>query len=126
MARLRTVAATVSLVEGAWGLVLAFGGGALSEIPRSTGWSETALAAIVIVLVIDSLVCVVGLAWAFYVSALLSVVALPFIPGGPGLGALFLGSLLLALVTVILDVVAARRKEFISEQNHPLNLPVFG
>jgi len=86
-----------------------------------------------VILVIDSLVCYLGWTKAFYASAVLSalgildVVAAGPSPSGPefALGA-FLFSVSLGLLTIALDIVAARRRTFVPEENHPLNLPVFG
>jgi len=78
------------------------------------------------ILVLDSALCFWGISSAYYVSALLSVVMLVFVPGGIQLGDLFLTSVAAAAITVVLDALAARSREYIPEKDHPMNLPVFG
>ncbi|MDA4112931.1 MAG: hypothetical protein OK474_02690 [Thaumarchaeota archaeon] len=84
-------------------------------------------------MLVDSLVCFLAFSRAFYISALLSVIVAFLVlvsvaaswqtwtsyPATPA-------SILLGLATVVLDIIAARRKTYVSEENHPLNLPVFG
>ena len=89
-----------------------------------------------IILLVDSLVCFLAVLRAFYVSAAVSALALLLVlfsvwgtissmqvwvnyPAIPV-------SILLGMVTMVLDVIAARRKTYVSDEHHPLNLPVFG
>ena len=135
MSRIRKTAATVSLLNGAWGIVV---GVFWTRVFGAPPWqNETSLTpggisidiAILVVgvfLVLDSAVCFWGISAAYYVSALLSVVMPVFVPGGIQLGDLFLASSLFAVATVVLDALAANSRDYILERDHPMNLPVFG
>lgn len=128
MSLIRKIAAVVSLVNGAWGAVVGlFWVSIFPSTPHQTGaGADYAMLALGVVLLLVSVACFTGFSGLFYVSALLSVVMLVFVPGGVRLGELFLASLGLAVTTIALDAVAANSREYIPEQNHPLNLPVFG
>ena len=86
------------------------------------------LLALGVILLLDSVACYVGWTEALYASAALSfLIVLDIAIGGAQFAtAGFAGSLLLGLLTMALDILAARRKLFIPEEDHPLNLPVFG
>jgi hypothetical protein len=129
MVGVRTVASAVSLADGAWGIVLgAYLAGAYLQTDVSTGSAAVYYPIVIVgaILILDSMLCFLGFTSAFYLSAILAVAMLAFEPGGFGLNSLFISSILLAIVTVSLDAFAATRKKYVAEENHPLNLPVFG
>jgi hypothetical protein len=130
---IKTVAALVSIANGIWGVVIGVywhtvlpqnpfpGVSTVSHLPQEI------FLALGIVLILDSLVCLVGWPRAFYVSAGISLLVLLLewafnLDGSTA----FLGGVALAAVTIGLDVVAARAKKVMSEADHPMNLPVFG
>ena len=88
------------------------------------------------ILLVDSLVCFLAFSRAFYVSAALSVLVLLLVFFSVGSATVSIQawasypaipiSIMLAIATLVLDVVAARRKTYVSDELHPLNLPVFG
>lgn len=139
--KLRTVASAISLIDGAW---LIYAGWFWSRtfffpVPTpvtsvsSLPFSNWLLLGLGVVLLLDSLVSLLNWSVAFYVSAVLAVLAvLEVVVAGPSpAGAQFeagavLLSVLLGALTIALDVLAARRKSFVPEEDHPLNLPVFG
>ena len=135
MALIRKLAAVVSLLNGAWGILVGLFWKQLFGAPPwqsetaaiSGGTSiDFAILAVAAILVLDSALCFWGVSAAYYVSALLSVLMLVFVPGGIQLGDLFLVSVLLVGATVVLDAIAANSRDYIPERDHPLNLPVFG
>ena len=131
--KLGTVAAAVSAVNGFWLIVaglfwnqaFSFINPTAQTIPSSDNLVLSLLGAIIL---LDSIVCFLGWSKAFYVSAAASVLGiLGVAAGGVQLASpSFVVSALLCLLTAVLDVVAARRKTFVPEADHPLNLPVFG
>jgi hypothetical protein len=126
---LKKAAAAVSLLDGAWTVVA---GGYWRQVFGATSRMHSSdniiLLALGIVLVIDSLVCFRGVLEAFYASVVLAIVAaLGILSWGVSLGSAgFAVTALLAVLTVILDALGARRKTSFTEEDHPLNLPVFG
>lgn len=97
------------------------------DSPLRPFWVTLALA-VAIALVPDSFVAIIGPKWILYVSALL----LALLAGSEWLGsgsdatAVNLLAIATAGVTLVLSIAAARYGPEISEQSHPLNLPVFG
>ena len=93
-----------------------------------SGLQNLALIALGVVLLLDSIACYVGWTEAMYASAAVSLlIVLDIAIEGVQLASLaFAGSLLLGVVAIAVDILAARRKLFIPEEDHPLNLPVFG
>lgn len=89
------------------------------------GLLEEALA---VVLILDSAICLFGPRKVFYstagLSAILAVIVLFASAANPlSVGALTVG--LLGVVSIV-SVMAARWEPKVSEQAHPMNLPVFG
>jgi len=128
---IRRLAATVSLLDGVWGIAVGvlwvhLFGAPPWQTSQVSGGVDFAIVALGAILVLDSALCFWGISSAYYVSALLSVVMLVFVPGGIQLGDLFLTSVAAAAITVVLDALAARSREYIPEKDHPMNLPVFG
>lgn len=133
MAGIRTIAAAVGIVNGIWGIVAGFYWKVLFQ-PPPAGISvllpatNLAMVAVGIVLTLVSFVCLIGPAVTFYgsVIASLAMVGVEFVTGA-GLDTTgFIVSLILMVATIVLGMVAATRKQHVSEENHPLNLPVFG
>jgi hypothetical protein len=126
---LKTAAAVAGLLDGIWttaagaywGMFFGISGGA-------HGGENIILLALGIVLLIDSLVCFTGVLEAFYASAVLAlVVVLGILSWGAHPESIgFIGSILLAAITIVMDAAGARRKTSFTEEDHPLNLPVFG
>jgi hypothetical protein len=106
------------LTAGAWFSGLA---------PLRPVWATLTLA-VAIALVFDSLVALIGPKRIFYVSALLSALLAGSEWLGSGSDATAANPLVIAIagVTLVLSIVAARYEPEISEQSHPLNLPIFG
>lgn len=81
-----------------------------------------------VVLAADSLVALVGPRRIFYSSALLSALLAgsDWIGSGSTTSTAILLTVAAAAVTLVLAIVAARFEPEVSEQSHPMNLPVFG
>jgi hypothetical protein len=140
--KLRTAAAALSIVNGVWSItvgaywnqVFGYGQGGVSCLGSCIPFGADHIVLVLgVVLLVDSLVCFLAFSRAFYVSAIVSVLILLLVlvsvappsqiwANHPTIPA----TLLLGIATAVLDVVAARRKTYVSEENHPLNLPVFG
>lgn len=139
--KLRTAVSAISLVNGAWIIYAGWlwRGTFFFPIPTPEGSPEIAtsmnpeLLGLGVVLILVSLVCFLDWTKAFYASAVLSALGiLDIVAAGPSpgsaefeVGAVLL-SVSLGVLTIALDVAAARRKTFVPEEDHPLNLPVFG
>jgi hypothetical protein len=130
MVGVKTIAALVSIVNGVWVIVAGtywyslFG----AQCHLSACGGNLALIGLGAILLLDSVVCLIGLSRAFYVSAGISVIVV-FVDATFSIqfsSAGFIVTCALALVTIALDLVAASRKKVIAEADHPLNLPVFG
>ncbi len=128
MSRIRRIAATVTLLDGAWGIVVgAFWVSLFPSTPHlNNSGIDYAMLIVGALLILDSALCFMGFSGAYYVSALVSVLMLVFVPSGIQLDSPFLVSVLLTAITVALDAIAANSKDYILERDHPLNLPVFG
>ena len=127
--KLKTVAAALSLVDGLWTVVAGAEWRQIFGIyMRSHVSDNLILMALGVVLVIDALVCFRGVLEAFYVSVVLAVIAVVgMLSWGVQVGnGGFLLTLVLAAATIVVDLLAARRKTWVPEEDHPLNLPVFG
>lgn len=140
MAGRRTLAVAVSLVNAVWSILAGIFWRPIFQPPSCPGdggvyigicalpqYSDYVVLALGIVLLIGGLVCITGWSIAFYATAVLSVVVLAAESlSGVQLGWGILVSAALAIVTIVADVIAARTKSSVAEENHPLNLPVFG
>jgi len=92
------------------------------------GGEGTIVLALASILVVVSLATVVGPAAIFYVSAALGLVidAIELLNySSISLGEFYVTVILVAM-SLGLSLVAARRRTGVSEQSHPMNLPVFG
>ena len=96
--------------------------------PIANSWVFNVLLLLGSVLFVVAAVSFTGRWWAFPVAALLSLFTMPLIALQiEALGTAFaIAALILAVAGLIFDVVASISKGQISEQEHPLNLPVFG
>jgi len=96
-----------------------------SSVHGSWAW---AVVIVSVVLAADSLVALVGPRLVFYLQAVLAALLLvtaewasPDRASPALLLVVFAGG-----ATIVLGMLAARHEERISEQSHPMNLPVFG
>jgi hypothetical protein len=128
VAGVRVIASAVSLVNGVWGIASGLYSSRIFGVQQSTGAGDFWIIAVGALLLLDSLVCIVGFQTAFYGSAALSILLVVDILlfGAAITDTAFVASALLGLITVALDILAITRKQVVSEENHPLNLPVFG
>lgn len=128
MVGVRIVAAAVSLINGAWGVVAGLYSTRIFDVQLSMSGGDFWILVVGILLLLDSIVCIVGFRTAFYGSAALSVLLiLDILLFGAAISDIaFIASVLLGLITVVLDIITVRHREIVSEENHPLNLPVFG
>ena len=123
MVKIATLGAGAGVLTGLFTVVAWFSGLA----PLRPFWVALALP-VAIILVLDSLVALVGPKRIFYVSALLSALLTgsEWLGSGADVTAVKVLTIAMACVTLVLSVVAARLEPRVSEQSHPMNLPVFG
>ena len=130
MMGIRTAAALVSAVNAGWLLVVGTFWSDLTGVRCLADGcgNEPAIQALGVVVLAVSLVCFLGFAKAFYGSAGLSALAIVVFAfySGKLEDLAFAVTIVLGIAAVAVDVVAASRKPVVDEQNHPLNLPVFG
>ncbi len=130
--RLRSAATAITLVNGVWAIAAgAYWSRIFTFVPNVSGplsSENVILLALGVILLLDSIACYMGWTEALYASAALSLlIVLDIAIGGVQFASpMFAGSLLLGLLAIAVDILAARRKLFIPEEDHPLNLPVFG
>lgn len=97
-------------------------------VPGPPGLQGTLAAGLAAVLILVSFVAFVGPSLLFYAASLVCI----FIDvlEAANYSAIAPGSLYMALglvtIALALDLVAARQRTGVSEQSHPMNLPVFG
>ncbi|MDV3278698.1 MAG: hypothetical protein LYZ69_09600 [Nitrososphaerales archaeon] len=119
----RAAAGALGLADSVLGLYLGYTSPASSVFGALLMW----LFWLSIVLLVDSLLCLYGVHYAFLVAGVLAValaVDAPFaLPStlGPQLALVALSLLALAA-----NILAFRSKSRLSEQGNPMNLPVFG
>jgi len=132
--RVRLVAAGVGFLTGAWALGGSLFDGISRGCPSPSGmpcppagvWSIYVVG-LALLLILNSLVCLVGPSIVFYGSATLSVLLGASMTLNSSFGnPVVLLAFALVAATFLLSLVAARRKTAISEQSNPMNLPVFG
>lgn len=129
-----TVAALVGVVAGSWNI------GAYLQACRSAqrlcpafqtappGAEGTVVLGLAVILVVGSLATFLAPATLFYLSAALglgidAVEVLNYPVIGTGL---FYVTVILVTLSLVLSLLAATRRTSVSEQSHPMNLPVFG
>ena len=132
MPALRPVAAVVGIATAVWGVFLGFYWRGpvdflVGHETRPVVSNEVILVVSVTLLVISH-ICLLGPRVLFYVPAGLSAVLAVAVYGAgvSGSGLLFVVTMALCAGTVALGLLAARKRAGLSEENHPLNLPVFG
>jgi hypothetical protein len=132
LVRLGTVAAIVGVVAGLWNIweYLLVCRGPLCIVPQAapTGAEGTIVLGLAVVLLIVSLMEFLAPSALFYLSAAVGVAidaveALNYSTIAPGS---FLVTVILVTLSVGLGLASATRKTSVSEQSHPMNLPVFG
>ena len=123
MVKITTVAAGAGILTGLFAVGSWFSG--LASLRPF--WVALALS-VAIILVLDSFVVLVGPKRIFYVSALLSALLTgsEWLGSGSDVTAVGILTIAMACVTLVLSIVAARLEPEVSEQSHPMNLPVFG
>ena len=126
--RVATIAVIVSIVDAIWGI--AVGVAPSQTIQRSLvapwDWLVIALA---VLLLVGALISLTGIPAAFYASAALAVLVVIAVVVSERAALADTGILVtvvLGAAAVAADVLAVRMRPQISEENHPLNLPVFG
>ncbi len=126
--RIGTIAAAVGIVTGVWTL-------GVQWICPSNGCPEsgvpylgTIILSLSVLLILASVVGLVGSKNAFYGSAILSILLDSSVALTSGIedAALVWITLGLSGATFVLSLAAARMKTSVSEESHPMNLPVFG
>lgn len=138
MPRFRTIAALVGLIAGAWvlwgsyygtigrGQFCPYGAGTCTG-PASLPPANIFVVSLAVLLVLDSALSLVGPRIAFYASAGISILlGGSIVPSSSLVDPTVIVALGLAASTCVLGLVAARRRTEVSEQSHPMNLPVFG
>jgi hypothetical protein len=123
LAEVTTIAAALGVLTGL--LMVGFWLGGLT--PLHDSWVTPTLA-LSIILILVSLVAFVGPKRILYGSALFSaLLAVSEWVGAGSDGTVFTVVMLaMAALTMVLGVVAARAEPRVSEESHPMNLPVFG
>lgn len=130
MTKVGVAAAGFGILTGTWSIAgdyfHTFGYACYVQNCVHNSIADTLVLSLSILLVIGSLLGLVGPRKVFYASALLSallgvyvfVISVPTVFPLTAVG--------LAGVTFVLSIVAARWETRVSEQSHPMNLPVFG
>jgi hypothetical protein len=123
LAKVTTIAAAAGVLTGLLMVGLWLGG----LTPLHDSWMTSTLA-LSIILILDSLVAFVGPKRIFYGSALFSALLAVSEWVGAGSDETVFTALVFAMagLTMVLGVVAARTELRVSEESHPMNLPVFG
>ena len=131
MARFATLAAALGALSAVWTIVTTY----LSVLPspacgpivcstiHNSGWVVESLA---IVLLIVSAACLIGPKSLFYLSSLFSAVLAGTVYALTEFTAIVAATLVIYAAALVLGVLAARSEASVSEQSHPMNLPVFG
>ena len=124
MVAVRNLAAAVGIVYGAWGLYTSL---YWPGVPAASEVGGLEILVVSVLLILASAVCFVGFRLAFYFSAAVAVILLArfLLSGLFGTAALDV-AVVLCIATIALDVLGARHRAVVAEENHPLNLPVFG
>ncbi len=118
----RIAAGVLGLADSAFGMYLGY----TTPYSSVTGAFLTYLFWLSVILLADSLLCLYGIRYAFLVAALLSVIILTDSAVAPLTDYVHLALLAVSLASTVANVVAFRATSRLSEQAHPMNLPVFG
>lgn len=126
------MAGLLGIVSGLWnvGAYLLACHGSACTAPSSAppGFEGVILAVLGVILVIDSVIALVGPGFVFYSTAVLalSIDAVEVLwNSSVTTGTLYI-TLGLTSLSAALSLAATFRKSGVSEQSHPMNLPVFG
>jgi len=127
---IRTAAVLVSAGNAVWLIIAGTFWSSMGGAACSTGGCGNALGVQVlgVILLAVSVVCYLGFGRAFYGSAGLSALAIVVaaVYSATLADAAFGVTAALGVAAVAADIAAAMKKAVVDEQNHPLNLPVFG
>ncbi len=125
----KKLAGAITLVEGVAAVLFGVGTGAIT----GTGVVVSPLlplAVIGIFLLVDGVICILEKEFAYWIGILMSIVTLGYVVtnvqtwNNPLPYEVFFG--VVAVAVMVLDVKAIWAHPPVSEENHPLNLPVFG
>ena len=131
MAKFATLTIALGVVSAAWTIL----GVSLGFLVHRTcfgidvctssdmGWVVQLLA---VVLLVVSAICFIGPKSLFYLSAFFTAILGVSAYLTTDMTGILQLTLLLYAASLVLSVVAARRQAMVSEQSHPMNLPVFG
>jgi len=137
---IRILGSALSLLNGAWAAYIAYYHAntlqpcSHSGCPGAPGFGisspelQGALLVIGVILAIDALVSFVGIRASFIIGAILSasVLAIVAVLWGTYSGTDSAVALVLSVLALVVDAVASRPSQGLSEKDSPLNLPVFG
>jgi len=136
LVRLGTFAALAGVVAGLWNLLAYFQtcGGNFGSIACLAGYTSppgfqgTVVLALSIVLIAGSLATFLSPAAVFYLLAAAGILidVIEVLNYASLFQGWFFGTLILVTLSLVLSLAAATRKTSVSEQSHPMNLPVFG
>jgi hypothetical protein len=123
MSRGTTIAAGAGVLTGLLGI-----GDWLYGVTHMTMTWDGIVVALAALLIADSLIAMIGPRKVFYSVALLSALLAASEWAGARSGLSWGGAVtvVLAVATVALGVAVAFREPGVSEESHPMNLPVFG
>ena len=126
--KLGVIAGAVGVINGAWATAAGALWTSLFGLTGDHGTGSSALMiALGLLIIISSAATFVGPPQALYAPAAFSLIAfLGIATSGADSGGAFYLSALLAVVSIVLDILGARKKVYVPEEDHPLNLPVFG
>jgi len=123
MNALKVTAGVLALADAGLGLYIS----SFMALPSNTAVFQTVLLWAGAFLLVDSLLCIYGVYYAFPVAAALgAALAADSILVFSGFTLQELALLALSLVVLVLNVLAFRSNSQLSEQANPMNLPVFG
>lgn len=123
MNSLKMSAGLVALVDSVLGLYFS----SFGSFKSSMGGFQQGLLWVSAFLLVDSLLCVYGVRYAFPVAAVLSAaVVADALLLFPAFDYQELAVLTLSLIALALSLLAFRSTSQLSEQANPMNLPVFG
>jgi hypothetical protein len=133
VARVATFASVVSVLAGAWGLFAQLSSCHSGCLPASytapnQGFLGLLFLLLSVVLVIDGLVGFVGPKAVFYAAIVFALLidVVELLSYSSIVQVYFYVTLALVTLSLVLSLGAARARTGVSEQSHPMNLPVFG
>ncbi len=134
MARLGTAAGALGILTGLWTLAVVYLDGALRSCPSGGcppsgfDWYGAAIVLLSILLIFNSAVSFVWHSQVFYVTSLISaLLTVALLLDASSIDpAVFWFTVVLPALSAVVNLFAARVRTAVSEQSHPMNLPVFG